>query len=119
MRRSGVRIPSAPPPRKGQPNPSSPGINPGASRRGPSPAPPEGKSGAEIRPSSGAMRFLYNLLFNVGFLLSAPFYFLKMYRRGNWVAGFGQRFGQYDGKLKQALTNRRTVWLHAVSVGEV
>lgn len=65
------------------------------------------------------MRFLYNLLFNIGFALSAPFYFLKLHRRGNWVAGFGQRFGQYDGKLKQALTNRRTVWLHAVSVGEV
>ncbi|MBN9690092.1 MAG: 3-deoxy-D-manno-octulosonic acid transferase [Verrucomicrobia bacterium] len=65
------------------------------------------------------MRFLYNLLFNIGFALSAPFYFLKMNRRGNWVAGFGQRFGQYDGKLKQALTNRRSIWVHAVSVGEV
>ena len=65
------------------------------------------------------MRFLYNLLFNIGFALSAPFYFLKMNRRGNWVSGFGQRFGRYDGKLKQALTNRRTIWLHAVSVGEV
>ncbi|MBN8246822.1 MAG: hypothetical protein J0L84_05190, partial [Verrucomicrobia bacterium] len=64
-------------------------------------------------------RFLYNLLLNIGFILSAPFYFLKMYRRGNWVAGFGQRFAQYDGKLKQALTNRRILWIHAVSVGEV
>lgn len=64
-------------------------------------------------------RFLYNLLLNIGFILSAPYYFLKMYRRGNWVAGFGQRFGQYDGKLKQALTNRRILWIHAVSVGEV
>lgn len=64
-------------------------------------------------------RFLYNLLLNIGFAVSAPFYFLKMYRRGNWVAGFGQRFGQYDGKLKQALTNRRILWIHAVSVGEV
>lgn len=65
------------------------------------------------------MRFLYNILFNVGFVLSAPFYFLKMRRRGNWLPGFGQRFGKYDGKLKQALTNRRVLWLHAVSVGEV
>jgi 3-deoxy-D-manno-octulosonic-acid transferase len=64
------------------------------------------------------MRFLYNILFNIGFVLSAPFYFLKMHRRGNWVAGFRQRFGQYDAKLKQALTNRRVIWLHAVSVGE-
>jgi 3-deoxy-D-manno-octulosonic-acid transferase len=65
------------------------------------------------------MRFFYNVLFNVGFVVSAPFYFLKMRRRGNWRAGFRERFGQYDAKLKQALTNRRTLWLHAVSVGEV
>ncbi|MBX3732066.1 MAG: 3-deoxy-D-manno-octulosonic acid transferase [Verrucomicrobiae bacterium] len=64
-------------------------------------------------------RALYNLLLNAGFVVTAPFYFLKMYRRGNWVAGFGQRFGQYDGRLKQALTNRRILWIHAVSVGEV
>ena len=65
------------------------------------------------------MRWVYNVLFNVGFVLSAPFYFLKMVRRGNWEDGFGQRFGKYDHKLKQALTNRHVLWLHAVSVGEV
>ena len=42
-----------------------------------------------------------------------------MRRRGNWQAGFGQRFGIYDAKLKQALTNRHVLWMHAVSVGEV
>ena len=42
-----------------------------------------------------------------------------MQRRGNWVGGFLERFGIYDTKLKQALTNRQTIWLHAVSVGEV
>jgi len=65
------------------------------------------------------MRFLYNILFNIGFAISAPWYFLKMYRRGSWQAGFGERFGLYDAKLKQALTNRQVVWFHAVSVGEV
>lgn len=65
------------------------------------------------------MRQLYNLLFNLGFAVSAPWYFLKMYRRGSWQEGFGERFGLYDGKLKQALTNRQVVWFHAVSVGEV
>lgn len=64
------------------------------------------------------MRLIYNLLFDVGFLLSAPFYFLKMHRRGGWADGFWERFGQYSAKLKQALTNRRTIWVHAVSVGE-
>ena len=65
------------------------------------------------------MRFLYNIIFDILFSISAPFYFLKMWRRGNWQAGFGERFGKYDAKVKQALTNRHTLWLHAVSVGEV
>jgi 3-deoxy-D-manno-octulosonic-acid transferase len=42
-----------------------------------------------------------------------------MRRRGNWLPGFGQRFAKYDASLKQALTNRHVIWLHAVSVGEV
>ena len=65
------------------------------------------------------MRLVYNLLFNVAFGLSAPFYFLKMRRRGNWREGFGQRFGRFNSKVKQALTNRDVLWIHAVSVGEV
>lgn len=65
------------------------------------------------------MPFLYNLLFLVAFVLSAPFYLLKMVRRGNWRSRFGQRFGKYDARLKQALTNRDVLWFHAVSVGEV
>src|SRR5256885_4521318 len=42
-----------------------------------------------------------------------------MVRRGNWREGFSQRFGKYSSKIKQALTNRHVLWLHAVSVGEV
>ncbi len=42
-----------------------------------------------------------------------------MRRRGSWRAGFGERFAIYDAALKQALTNRHVIWLHAVSVGEV
>jgi 3-deoxy-D-manno-octulosonic-acid transferase len=66
-----------------------------------------------------AMRVLYNILFPLGLVLLAPFYWLKMVRRGHWRSGFGERFGKYDLRLKQALTNRRVLWLHAVSVGEV
>ena len=74
------------------------------------------------------MRTLYNILFVVFFILSAPFYFIKMRRRGNaqleknkfdWKKGFSQRFARYDARLKQAITNRHTLWMHAVSVGEV
>jgi 3-deoxy-D-manno-octulosonic-acid transferase len=65
------------------------------------------------------IRFLYNVGFYIFFVLTAPFYFLKMWRRGNWQGGFGQRFARYDSKFKQAITNRDVVWFHAVSVGEV
>jgi 3-deoxy-D-manno-octulosonic-acid transferase len=65
------------------------------------------------------VRTLYNILFVIFFALSAPYYFWRLRRRGNWRAGFGQRFARYDASLKQALTNRHVVWMHAVSVGEV
>lgn len=65
------------------------------------------------------MRSLYNILFAVFFVVSAPFHFLKMWRRGHWRPGFDQRFGRYGAKIKQAVTNRQVLWLHAVSVGEV
>lgn len=65
------------------------------------------------------MRCIYNLLFTVAFWVSVPYYFWRMWRRGNWREGFEQRFGQFSAKTKQALTNRHVVWIHAVSVGEV
>ena len=65
------------------------------------------------------MRRVYNILFTIGFLLSSPYYLLRMLRRGNWQAGFAQRFGKFDSKFKQSLSNRHVLWLHAVSVGEV
>src|ERR1041385_5453550 len=65
------------------------------------------------------MRFFYNCLFTIFFLLCSPYYFLKRARRGNWREGFGQRFGRYSSKIKQAVTNRHVLWIHAVSVGEV
>jgi 3-deoxy-D-manno-octulosonic-acid transferase len=65
------------------------------------------------------MRIFYNILFLVFFALSSPYYFMRMRRRGNWRPGFRERFARYDANLKQALTNRHVIWIHAVSVGEV
>src|SRR6266536_4326515 len=80
----------------------------------------QGRIGVRWRaPSDDKMRLAYNILFIVFFWLSAPFYFLKMWRRGNWRDGFGQRFGRFSPKVKQAMTNRHVVWIHGVSVGEV
>jgi len=65
------------------------------------------------------VRFTYNFLFTIAFLLSAPYYFWRLRRRGHWQKGFAQRFGKFDTAFKQSITNRHVVWLHAVSVGEV
>ena len=65
------------------------------------------------------MRLLYEFVFTCFFILTAPFYFLKMWRRGNWQTGFGQRFGRFGPRIKSAITNRHVLWIHAVSVGEV
>ena len=80
---------------------------------------PRQRPGNFVNQRRVVVRFLYNLVFSLGFALSAPFYFLKMWRRGHWREGFGQRFARYDGKFKQSLTNRTRLWFHAVSVGEV
>ncbi len=65
------------------------------------------------------MRLLYNLLFPLFFVLSAPYYFWKMWRRGGWQRGFGERFGRIEPGKLQALAGVKILWLHAVSVGEV
>ncbi|MGZ5021129.1 MAG: 3-deoxy-D-manno-octulosonic acid transferase [Chthoniobacterales bacterium] len=65
------------------------------------------------------IRFLYNLLFPLGFLFFLPGYLLKMRRRGNFRRNFGQRFGIYDQQTRARLAGRALTWMHAVSVGEV
>lgn len=78
---------------------------------------PQGK--ASSVESETRVRTIYNILFTIFFVLSSPYYFWRMRRRGNWLDGFFQRFGAFDTKVKQSVTNRQVIWLHAVSVGEV
>jgi 3-deoxy-D-manno-octulosonic-acid transferase len=42
-----------------------------------------------------------------------------MIRRGGYREKFGQRVGIYDALVRNRLSNQRSTWLHAVSVGEV
>jgi 3-deoxy-D-manno-octulosonic-acid transferase len=65
------------------------------------------------------MKRIYNILFTIFFCLCAPYYLLRLWRRGGWRQGFAQRFGRYSAKVKQSVTNRHVLWIHAVSVGEV
>jgi 3-deoxy-D-manno-octulosonic-acid transferase len=65
------------------------------------------------------MKRLYDIVFTCLFLLASPYYFFRLRRRGNWRENFSQRFGRFSSKVKQAVTNRHVMWIHAVSVGEV
>ena len=77
------------------------------------------EGGNKIIQRPGWVRVFYNILFDAFFFLTAPYYFLRMRRRGGWKQGFGERLGRYSTKFKQSITNRDVIWLHAVSVGEV
>jgi 3-deoxy-D-manno-octulosonic-acid transferase len=65
------------------------------------------------------IRFLYNLLYPLGFLFFLPGQISKLLRRGNYRLKVGQRFGFYDAQVRARLKARRCTWIHAVSVGEV
>jgi 3-deoxy-D-manno-octulosonic-acid transferase len=69
--------------------------------------------------SFGLVRLIYNLLFPVVFVAILPAYLVKMWRRGNFREGFGQRFAVYGLEVRERIGGGRRSWLHAVSVGEV
>ena len=77
--------------------------------------------GVFLRPaaqSAFVIFWLYRLLFAPALLVIAPWYLLRMCRRGGYRADFGHRFGGHP-RLPQQTPARRRVWLQAVSVGEM
>ncbi len=62
---------------------------------------------------------VYNLFFPFAFLLYFPVYLCKLVKRGNFVDGFGERFGLISSAKKSQLRALKDpIWIHAVSVGE-
>ncbi len=64
------------------------------------------------------MYSLYSLVFLAALLLSTPWWLLQMLRHGKYRTGWSERLG----KVPERLFNRpaeNTIWIHAVSVGEV
>jgi 3-deoxy-D-manno-octulosonic-acid transferase len=61
---------------------------------------------------------LYSALLALGLLLSSPYWLVQMLRLGKYRAGLAERLGRVP---KRALgkDERRAIWIHAVSVGEV
>jgi 3-deoxy-D-manno-octulosonic-acid transferase len=62
--------------------------------------------------------FAYSVLLTLALVLSAPWWLLEMLRHGKYRAGLGERLGAVPERLKGRHL-RDTIWIHAVSVGEV
>ncbi|MGD0825883.1 MAG: 3-deoxy-D-manno-octulosonic acid transferase [Terriglobales bacterium] len=65
-----------------------------------------------------SMYALYSALLAFFLLLTLPYWLLQMLRHGKYRAGLRQRFGAVPPALAGA-RDRPTIWVHAVSVGEV
>jgi len=64
------------------------------------------------------MYLVYSALLVAALIISLPYWIYQMARHGKYRAGFRQRFGSPPAQLSQVEGNP-TVWIHAVSVGEV
>lgn len=64
------------------------------------------------------MYLVYSAVLAIALLLSLPYWLLQMTRHGKYREGLRERLGKVPGHLKIAST-RPTIWIHAVSVGEV
>ena len=64
------------------------------------------------------MYWLYSALLAAGLALTLPYWLLQRTRHGKYRAGLSQRLGRVPERLR-AQPSRPTIWVHAVSVGEV
>jgi 3-deoxy-D-manno-octulosonic-acid transferase len=68
--------------------------------------------------------FLYSCALAVAMLVSLPYWLYQILRHGKYRRGFAERMGKIPDRIKAtelASSNvpARTIWIHAVSVGEV
>ncbi len=60
----------------------------------------------------------YNLLLLISVLFLVPYYLVRGLRYGKSRRGIRERLGYYSSAQLQLLQNNKTIWIHAVSVGE-
>ena len=65
------------------------------------------------------MYLIYTVLYALALLISLPYWLIGMLRDGKYRAGLSERFGVIPARLDLPRGGVRTVWFHAVSVGEV
>src|SRR5690349_16905418 len=65
------------------------------------------------------MYLLYSAVAALALLLSAPVWIVQMLRRPKHRAGLRERLGAVPRHLRAGADSRPTIWIHAVSVGEL
>src|SRR5437764_4070372 len=65
------------------------------------------------------MYLIYSLLYVLALVLSLPYWLIGMARAGKYRAGLAERFGAVPSRLKPPQSHEKSIWIHAVSVGEV
>ena len=65
------------------------------------------------------MYWLYSVLYGLALIVSLPYWLFAMLRSGKYRAGLKERFGSVAGRISLPATEQRSIWIHAVSVGEV
>jgi len=71
-----------------------------------------------LPPDARRTLFFYNLLFPFVFLTLLPSFLHRMLRRGNFKDHFGQRLGLFTAQDRARLTQRPSIWVRSISVGE-
>lgn len=86
-------------------------------RSGASPDAGVGTLAAAFRMAFLSMYLLYSVLLTIALALGSPFWAYEMLRHGKYRTGLRQRLGAVPPDFQS--TPSKTIWVHAVSVGEV
>jgi 3-deoxy-D-manno-octulosonic-acid transferase len=65
------------------------------------------------------MMVVYSSLLLAVLVVGAPYWLVRMATSGRYRAGLAGRLGRVPERLRNAVSGREVVWVHAVSVGEV
>jgi len=78
-------------------------------------------SGVTILDQTGVqVYFVYSVLMGLAALLTAPYWLIQGLRHKKYLSNLGERLGFSLPALRRLPTDRQgTIWIHAVSVGEV
>ena len=62
---------------------------------------------------------IYSFLLTLALGVSAPWWLWRMATGGRYREGLRERMGLVPGRVREAVSGKKLVWVHAVSVGEV